>query len=136
MPSLGRCLREPVSGPLAASTALLPLARGRWPVALALMAVGYFLWGGGIGVFNVANISFRHQITPPDMMATVMGAWRTVLFGALPIGALVGGSVGGLAGLRGALWLGVAGNVVAALILVMSPVRRHLGKRGDLREDS
>jgi Na+/melibiose symporter-like transporter len=121
---------------IAASTALLPLAAGRWPVALALMAVGYFLWGGGIGVFNVANISFRHQITPPDMMATVMGAWRTVLFGALPIGALVGGLAGGLAGLRGALWLGVAGNVLAALILVISPIRRHLGRQGDLREDS
>ncbi len=121
---------------IAASTALLPLAGGTWPVALAFMASGYFFWGCALGVFNVANISFRHQITPPELMATLMGAWRTVLFGALPVGALVGGAAGAVAGLRGALWLGVAGNAVSALILVMSPVRRRLGRQGGLHEDS
>jgi predicted MFS family arabinose efflux permease len=98
---------------IAGSTALLPLAQGTWLAALALMAAGYFFWGCALGVFNVANISFRRQITPPDTMATLMGAWRTVLFGALPVGALVGGAAGADAGLRGALWLGAAGNVVS-----------------------
>jgi MFS family permease len=103
------------------STTLIPLAGGPRPFALACLCVGYIFWGIGLGVFNVANVSFRQSVTPPASMATLMGTWRTVLFGTLPIGSLAGGMVASFGGLRAALWLGVVGNGIAFLILALSP---------------
>ena len=48
---------------------------------------------------------------------------RFVMWGAMPLGAVAGGVLGDLVGLRAALWVGMSGPILASLWLVLSPVR-------------
>jgi predicted MFS family arabinose efflux permease len=45
------------------------------------------------------------------------------VWGVLPIGALIGGVLGSVAGLRPTLWIGAAGEAVAGIWLLASPMR-------------
>ncbi len=48
---------------------------------------------------------------------------RFVVWGVLPIGALIGGVLGSVLGLRPTLWIGAAGEAVAGVWLLASPMR-------------
>jgi hypothetical protein len=58
------------------------------------------------------------------MRARVAGAHRTVNYGIRPIGALAGGAVGTLIGVRPTLWIATAGALLAVLLLARSPLLR------------
>ncbi|HET6795267.1 MAG TPA: MFS transporter, partial [Acidimicrobiales bacterium] len=79
-----------------------------------------------ISVGNVASVAYRQSVIPPEMMGRVGNAMRTCIWGAMPLGAVTGGVVAGLVGLRptllvaGALQLGVLMVVGPALLRVMS----------------
>jgi hypothetical protein len=47
---------------------------------------------------------------------------RVVSLGFVPVGALIGGALGEATGLRSTLFLAVAGEMVAVLWLLFSPV--------------
>jgi hypothetical protein len=49
---------------------------------------------------------------------------RFVVWGVLPIGALMGGAIGSGIGLRPTLWAAVAGQTLAGGWLLASPMRR------------
>ncbi len=74
-------------------------------MALSLILVGLVpnLWGAGIGFFlmslagivwNVLVMSLRQSIIPGRLLGRVHGTWRTLLWGTMPIGALLGGLLG------------------------------------------
>jgi predicted MFS family arabinose efflux permease len=48
---------------------------------------------------------------------------RFVVWGVLPIGALIGGLLGTTLGLRSSLWIAVIGEALAGLWLLASPMR-------------
>jgi MFS family permease len=66
-------------------------------------------------LWNVLSMSLRQQLIPEALFGRVQGAWRMVVYGAMPLGALLGGLVASRFGL-GAPFL-VAG-LVHALVLV------------------
>jgi predicted MFS family arabinose efflux permease len=49
---------------------------------------------------------------------------RFVVWGVIPLGGLLGGALGEGLGLRGAMWVAVAGEVAAVLWVVCSPLRK------------
>jgi hypothetical protein len=49
---------------------------------------------------------------------------RFVVWGTLPVGALIGGALGNSIGLRPTLWIAAIGNTFAVLPPLLSPVRR------------
>ena len=53
-----------------------------------------------IGAGSVVAISLRQRLTPPDLMGRVGGAWRGLVWGAAPLGALVAGGLAAIVGLR------------------------------------
>ncbi|MBN6036552.1 MFS transporter [Amycolatopsis sp. 195334CR] len=82
----------------------------------------YGLFGAAVVVVNVVLATLRHLLVPSEYLGRVMGAWRTVVWGAVPLGALLGGLASSLLGsasatfvLSGALQVGLA--VVAAVAL-------------------
>jgi predicted MFS family arabinose efflux permease len=91
---------------------------------LIFFVVGNVVVFAGILVYNVTISSFRQAYCPPDLLGRVVATMRFVLFGTMPLGALVGGALGGLLGSRSALWVLMAGNVLPTLVLVASPLRR------------
>jgi MFS family permease len=89
-----------------------------------LVIVGQATSSFGALVFNVNQVSLRQALCPPQLLGRMTASVRTVVSGALPVGALLGGSVGELWGLRAALWVSVAGGAAALAWLLVSPLGR------------
>jgi MFS family permease len=98
----------------------LPVGGG-WATALALMSV-FFVWGLGVAVSNVLVVSIRQTITPDAMLGRMNASYRFFTYGAIPLGALLGGGLAGLIGLRATLLVGALGMLLAPGWLVLSPV--------------
>lgn len=108
-----------VPGPL---YLLMPLSRPGW--GILLYAVGLAAFSGNAVLFNIASMSYRQRITPHHLLGRVNAAFLWICFGVIPLGALLGGTLGSRLGLRTALWICVLGTWSAALFVVFSPLRR------------
>lgn len=93
---------------------------------LALVLVGAVpaLWAGAAGFFvssltvttwNILMMSLRQSIIPGRLLGRVHGTWRTLLWGSMPLGAVLGGLVG-RESLEMQLWLFGGLGVIASLI--------------------
>lgn len=107
-----------VTGPIALVT---PLAQPGWWVIL--MVVGMAAGELGQIVYAVTNLSLRQRLCPEHMLGRVNATMRVVIMAAFPLGAIIGGAVGELVGLRAALW-------IAGAIIVVSPMPVYLVLRG------
>jgi Na+/melibiose symporter-like transporter len=54
----------------------------------------YFVTSIGVLVWNVHVMSLRQSIIPGRLLGRVHGSWRTVLWGSMPLGAVIGGFIG------------------------------------------
>lgn len=94
---------------------------------IVILGAAQLVAGFGMGVSNSNSLGYRQAVTPDElqgrMNATIRSANRTCAV----VGALAGGLVGQLLGLRPALWVAVAVFVIAALVVFGSPLRtaRH-----------
>jgi MFS family permease len=85
--------------------------------AWQLAAPAYFVLGTAVGIGSVVAISLRQRLTPSDLMGRVGSAWRGLVWGAAPVGALLAGSLAAFGGLRLPIVLaGVLQIVVAAVL--------------------
>jgi MFS family permease len=84
--------------------------------AVPPMAAVVFLVGVGTMLINVVVVSARQRIIADHLLGRVNAAYRLIGQGAMPVGALLGGIVGDLAGLR-AVFLGGFAVMVAATLL-------------------
>ena len=91
--------------------------------AVALVVAGGVLVGFGGVVYNINQVSLRQAITPGRMQGRMNATMRFVVWGTLPIGALVGGALGGALGLRQTLWIAAFGGLLAFVPPLFSPVR-------------
>lgn len=101
----------PLAGTLAAPPAV---------VLVAGMALSSFI----IVVYNIAQVSFRQRLCPPPLLGRMNASVRFVVWGVVPLGSLLGGWLGSSFGVRPTLWVAVAGTVLAALPVVLSPLLR------------
>jgi predicted MFS family arabinose efflux permease len=101
---------------------LIPLADGPQPVVIAMLLAAEFLSSLGVMIPDIGVGSLQTAATPVSRLSLVKGAQRTVNYGVRPIGALLGGVLGELIGVHGALWIGAVGAVAGVLFVVFSPV--------------
>jgi MFS family permease len=75
------------------------------PAELAGPAFTAMLFANGLGIaiHNVNQVTVRQVLTPDHLRARVQSVIRLLGFGAIPLGTLVGGIIGEVVGLRGAL---------------------------------
>ena len=103
------------------SLLLTAIAPASFPLPF-LVAAGIL---GGIGavVYNIAQVSLRQAITPERMQGRMNSVMRFIVWGTIPLGALIGGALGSTVGLRETLFIGAAGSVLALVPLLLSPIR-------------
>jgi MFS family permease len=85
------------AGPVMAVAQTLSLASlvlmGAVPV-LGVVAFGYLLSAGGTTAWNILVMSLRQAAIPSRLLGRVHGTWRTLLWGTMPLGSLLGGLLG------------------------------------------
>ncbi|MGW1791174.1 MFS transporter [Streptomyces tubercidicus] len=100
-----------------------------WPLSghgagAVLFAVGSGVVFFGAVVYNVAQVSFRQALCPPRLLGRMNATLRFLMWGTLPLGALVGGALAESFGARTALAWCAAGFLLVPLPLLLSPLRR------------
>lgn len=103
------------------SMLFVPLASKENPVPF-LVASGV-LGGFGSVAYNITQISFRQAICPERMQGRMNAVIRFLVWGTMPLGALLGGALGTWFGLRPALWVAAIGALFGFLPILLSPVR-------------
>lgn len=98
---------------------------GLSPNAYFFVAVSVLI-GFTISVWNILLMSLYQSLIPPELYGRIHGARRTIVWGLMPIGALLGGLIA-----RGGLRLPfLIGGSIATLIAFFS--YKHIKRIGDL----
>ncbi|MDR8410640.1 MFS transporter [Nonomuraea sp. 3-1Str] len=101
---------------------LLPMTQADWRVAFFSVTSIALSWGAIL--YNVGQITYRQMVAPERMLGRINATVRFLVWGTMPLGALLGGLVAQQIGVREALWLFMAGRLVSFLPLLFSPLPR------------
>lgn len=103
---------------------LLVVVSHRSVTGLTLMAIGFSVLGAGLSFYNVLVVSLRQQLVSPALMGRVGASFRVVAQGTVPLGALLGGTLGGLIGFRAAIAVAVGALILGCVVFwFTSPAR-------------
>jgi Na+/melibiose symporter-like transporter len=79
---------------IASLVSIVPLMFAGFFPSLWVTGAVYFVTSVGVLVWNVHVMSLRQSIIPGRLLGRVHGSWRTVLWGSMPLGAVIGGFIG------------------------------------------
>ena len=105
----------------APSWALVALAPESGPVPLLVAASA--LTSLAAVIYNITTVTLRQSVTPERLQGRTVGALRTVVWGVTPLGALLGGALATVVGLRATFWIAAVGSAAAVLPIVFSSAR-------------
>jgi MFS family permease len=130
-PVLGRTLgigRAIVLGAILfpAPLALAAVATGPVVTKAALLGAAELFSSIGVMLFDVNLNALQTSVTPDEVRGRVAGAFSAVNYGIRPLGAVAGGWLGTVFGLRPTLLVAAIGGSLAFLWLLPSPVPRIL----------
>lgn len=112
-----------VGAAFAGGLSALPLVIATPRSAIALLTVTSVVANFATQVYNITQVSLRQAIVPHRLQGRMNATMRFLVWGTMPLGGLVGGFLGEQLGLRGAIGVGAAGNLLAFLWVLASPVR-------------
>ncbi|MDM7990149.1 MFS transporter [Arthrobacter sp. zg-Y877] len=97
----------------------VPLLLPVWPVTgwalAAVIGAVMLLRGIGEGNANIYSLTMRQQLIPSAELTRSAGAYTQVMYGSIPLGALLAGVIGETLGVRAGVLLGALGLVVSAV---------------------
>ena len=99
-----------------------PLAEPGWRVWLFLVALFVSSFQGV--VYSVAQLSYRQAICPPELLGRVNAAARWIVWGTIPLGALIGSTLAPVIGVYATLWIAFVGDWASGFLVYFSPLRR------------
>jgi MFS family permease len=118
-----------LTGPLLAGAGLVvfatsgtPLSPAGWPVPLVF--AGAILMGIGMMAFSSLAAGMRQLLAPEAARGKVLGTLRFVELGVMPLGSVIGGAIGQVAGAIPATLVSAAILASAALWVVATPLHR------------
>ncbi|MFD5032424.1 MFS transporter [Streptomyces sp. NPDC058405] len=107
-----------------APIAIAAAAGGPLWLRAGALAAAEFLSGFGVMLFDVNLNSLQAAVIPDGMRSRVAGAYSTINYGIRPVGAIVGGLLATLIGLRATLLIAAVGGALSLLWLLPSPIPR------------
>jgi len=106
--------------------ALVPLASpAHRMLMLVMLFASCFASGFGVMVLDISIAAISGVVIPDTLRSRVTGAFQAVNYGTRPLGALLGGLLGSVAGLRPALWVATLGGVAGFALLLPTPLPRY-----------
>ena len=99
-------------------------------LGFAVMAFSGSFWAfipagigvGGVGYANIAIVTMRQRLAPPEMLGRVVAASRTISWSLIPLGAAIGGAVADTSGLIPVYSVGTAGVIATAILITRTRV--------------
>jgi MFS family permease len=101
--------------------ALIAVAPESAPLPFLIAAQGLGSFAGVL--YNITSVTLRQSVTPDRLQGRTVGAIRTVVWGVTPLGALLGGVLASVVGLRATFWIAAVGSAAAALPILLSSAR-------------
>ncbi|WP_430420924.1 MFS transporter [Phenylobacterium sp.] len=109
---------------VALSVAIIPLSPGNPAAGMSFLVVSQIL-GDLLGVTTmILGTTLIQTVMPVQVLGRVNAAYKAATGGLVVVGALLGGLLGEVMGVRGAIWVGVAGLAAAPLLSFPSSLRR------------
>jgi MFS family permease len=100
---------------------VLPFVHRDW--TLGLYAVAGLVLSISLVVYNITQVSFRQALCPPHLLGRMNATMRFMVWGTMPLGALIGGALGSSIGVRNALLVAAIGECLPVLPVFFSPLR-------------
>ncbi|HTH76699.1 MAG TPA: MFS transporter [Trinickia sp.] len=113
-----------IIGPLCGLAASLTLCATLVFPSPWLAAAAYFQLGVGPILWVISSTTLRQAITPESMLGRVSALISTATYGARPLGALIGATLGGAAGAKPCLVVAVFAFAIQAIVIMRSPAAR------------
>jgi MFS family permease len=115
---------------------VIPLVGGASVASGAVLGGVFAVAGAFIAITVIHVMTIRQTVTPNRLLARMNASYRTLGYGIMPIGALLGGVIGEALGLRVALGVAAIGIACAPLWVVFSPIPRigHIADVGPAAE--
>lgn len=115
-----------ILGMFTASLAGIVVAVTPDPVALALvvLAIAMLLRGAGPSLYGVNQRSLRQSLIAPEYLSRANSSWQFLVYGTQALGALVGGLLATVLGLRATFMFSSAIMLIGAATALLSPVRK------------
>lgn len=117
---------------IAVSYGCLPLMVVLPVPRIPLLIVAALLGGLGVITYSINAIATRQERTPDRLLGRVNVSFRLIVFGTMPLGALLGGWIGQVAGIHAALEIG--GFATGAGALWLLPLARRRTALSDTEE--
>jgi predicted MFS family arabinose efflux permease len=110
-------------GPIAGVSCALVMLLTVWVPSALLAGLAFFLIGAGPVLWVISTGTLRQSVTPPHLLGRV-SAMFTLAQGSRPIGAAIGGFIGGVYGAEACLFAVLAGFLLQAAVILASPATR------------
>lgn len=103
------------------ATLLFPLAT-QLPVgpALVLLTLAEVLLSFSVVVYNMVQVTARQRLCPPRLLGRMNASIRFVVWGIMPLAALLAGWLGSTLGAHSTLWIGAVAQACSALPFLFS----------------
>jgi len=102
----------------------LPLAGTLPAVALPLLITGAFLQSFFVLVYNITQVTMRQRVTPPRLLGRMNASIRFIVWGVMPVGALLSGVLSISIGVIPTIIVGAILNLLAGIPVVFSGLWR------------
>jgi hypothetical protein len=107
-----------------AANLLIPLSLGAGAWAVPFLVLQQLLGDAFLGAYLVHSISLRQRVLPAEVLGRANATFHVMTGLLLPAGALLSGPLVGALGMATTVWIGACGGLLAALVLLASPLPR------------
>ncbi|MDX6230015.1 MAG: hypothetical protein QOI76_3405 [Frankiales bacterium] len=98
-----------------------PFVHRDW--TLVLLAAAQVVMWAGVVIYNITQVSFRQGLCPPALLGRMNATMRFLVWGTMPLGAVIGGVLGSTIGVRPTLFVAAVGGALSFLPVFLSPLR-------------
>lgn len=133
---LGAVLATAVSRRIGTARALLALSIGTAPFGLLIplttpgagivfFAVGLGVPAAGMVACGIISRTFRQAYCPQELQGRVTTTAMVLVYGSMPVGAVLAGTLGATIGVQQTLWIMLACLAAAKLLRLIGPIKTH-----------
>lgn len=120
---MGRTLA--VSIGLSAIPLLLYPTVGATAFAVPGLAALSFITQAMYPIYNINQVSYRQAVIPVALQGRMNATVRTLIWGTIPLGALIGGLLGNVIGLVPTIYAGAGLGILGVIWILAGPIQVH-----------